>query len=75
MRVKVYIVQRIMDDGTEDPEIVAVKLTHLLAHNIAKSFAPARVKSLMADKSNIINGEHPNAAEEAANGHSRYLED
>jgi len=62
----VYTVQRANPDGTLDPRILAVKLTHLSAHIIAKQFAPAMVKSLMADKSDMINGETPDAAEEAA---------
>lgn len=66
IRQKVYIVQRAGPDGKLLPEILAVKMTHALAHSIAKHFAPAMVKSFMADKSDLINGETPNAAEEAA---------
>ena len=66
--IKVYVVQRIRPDGTEDPRIVAVKLTHHAAHLIARQFAPARVKPLVADKSGDVNGETLDAAAEAAEG-------
>jgi hypothetical protein len=68
VRVKLYVVQRIRSDGSEDPTIVAVKLTHIAAHLIAKQFAPARVKPLVADKTGERNGEPLEAAEEAAEG-------
>jgi hypothetical protein len=68
VKAKVYLVQRVNPDGSEDPTIVAVKLTHLLAHQIARQFAPARVKALVADKTDEVNGEPLEAAAEAAAG-------
>ncbi len=57
MRLKVYLVQRARDDGTIDPEILAAKLTHAAAHEVARRYAPARIVSLVADKSLEENGE------------------
>ena len=46
---KVYIVQKA--DGT----LLAVKLTHVVAHQIAKDHAPAKVTCAVADKSPDLN--------------------
>jgi hypothetical protein len=67
-RIKVYAVQCARPDGTIEPAIVAVKLTHLAAHTVAKRLAPAKVISLVADKSDELNGEPLNAASPAAAG-------
>ena len=63
---KVYIVQKVRPDGSIAPDILAVKLRHLDAHIIAKQLAPAMVKAFTADKTDRINGETPDAAEQAA---------
>lgn len=46
---KVYVVQKTDRQGTPQ-EVLAVKLTHSTAHEIAKAYAPARVICVMADK-------------------------
>jgi hypothetical protein len=71
MRVKVYIVQRARPDGSIDPTIVAAKLTHALAHNIAKDFAPARVVPLIADKTPGENGETSSSSRGGSSGPDR----
>lgn len=48
--VKVYVVQRL------GGEIVAVKLTFVEAHKLAKQWAPASVTMYLADKSPEPNG-------------------
>ena len=46
---KVYVVQRAND------ELLAVKLTHQAAHQIAKDNAPAKVTCVIADKTLLTN--------------------
>lgn len=53
-QAKVYVVQRVGRDGEHGP-VIAVKLTHADAHNIAKKFAPARVLTVIADKTDLPN--------------------
>ena len=78
-KIKVYVVQRVLEDGSISADIVACKLRHIDAHQIAREFAPARVTPLVADKSPIANGAvnctTPDAAEEAANGTRGYFQD
>ena len=46
---KVYVVQR------ADGVLLAVKLTHQAAHQIAKDHAPAKVTCVIADKTLLTN--------------------
>jgi hypothetical protein len=46
---KVYVVQKFDREGREGP-VIAVKLTHATAHDIAKRNAPAKVIFAVADK-------------------------
>jgi len=54
--VKVYIVQKADRKGNLQGEVLAAKLTHSAAHEIAKNNAPAKVTCIVADKSPIPNG-------------------
>jgi len=47
--VKIYAVQKFDHDGSPG-EVIAVKLTHAAAHDIAKRFAPSKVIFAVADK-------------------------
>lgn len=49
MEVKVYIAQKV-DELGRPGEVVAVKLTHLAAHQMAKIHAPCKVTLHRADK-------------------------
>lgn len=56
--VKVYIVQKADRQGNLYGPIIAAKLTHFEAHQIAKEYAPAKVTFVIADKTM-----HPNNPE------------
>lgn len=57
---KVYIVQQADARGNLFGPVIAAKLTFLAAHEIAKKFAPAKVTTIIADKTNLPNNpEHP----------------
>lgn len=49
------MVQRADNSGKPIGEVLAVKLTYIAAHKIAKEFAPARVTCIQADKTNYPN--------------------
>jgi hypothetical protein len=53
---KVYIVQGADAQGNLQGPIIAAKLTFADAHQIAKTFAPAKVTCVVADKSPRPNG-------------------
>lgn len=62
--VKVYVVQQADRKGQLIGEVLAVKLTHGAAHQIAKQHAPAKVTCVFADKSSLLNGpEHASTHE------------
>jgi hypothetical protein len=54
---KVYVVQKADRDGNLG-EVLAVKLSHGSAHQIAKDHAPAKVHFVIADKSETLNVDH-----------------
>lgn len=54
--VKVYVVQKADRMGRLHGDVLAVKLTHAAAHQIAKENAPAKVTCVMADKTEFLNG-------------------
>jgi len=54
--VKVYVVQKADRMGRLVGDVLAVKLTHGAAHEIAKAHAPAKVTCVMADKTPFLNG-------------------
>lgn len=54
--VKVYVVQKATREGTLVGPILAAKLTHDAAHQIAKKHAPAKVTCVLADKDPEENG-------------------
>lgn len=54
--VKVYVVQKADRDGRLIGDVLAVKLTHGAAHQIAKANAPAKVTCVLADKTEFLNG-------------------
>jgi hypothetical protein len=58
---KVYVVQRAND------ELIAVKLTHLAAHQIAKEHAPAKVTCVIADKTTLRNVPAPISSQSFCN--------
>lgn len=58
--VKVYVVQQADKHGNLVGPVIGVKLTYLAAHEIAKQFAPAKVTTIIADKTAIPNNpDHP----------------
>ena len=60
--VKVYVVQKADRQGRLHGDVLAVKLTHTAAHQIAKDHAPAKVTCVLADKTEVLNGpEHVSA--------------
>ena len=55
-QVKVYVVQKADRQGHLVGDVLAVKLTHGAAHQIARANAPAKVTCVMADKTDFLNG-------------------
>ena len=47
---KVYVVQQADENDQPIGPVLAVKLTFIAAHQIAKQYAPARVSCIIADK-------------------------
>ena len=53
-QTKVYVVQKADAEGNLG-KVLAVKLTHTSAHNVAKRCAPAKVHFVIADKTDFLN--------------------
>lgn len=54
--VKVYVVQQADRQGRLHGDVLAVKLTHAAAHQVARANAPAKVTCVLADKTDGLNG-------------------